>query len=422
MSSLTQRRHKVLIILGFIYILAGLVLNEWTLGQLLASDGKIEKTSGRLIILFFQLALISLGVICIVLRKHDFVINMNLVVVTLFLSSPLTGELLIRAAISFEFAPFRHAFLYADGYSDSDYFKLLKTWFPETDISWASNPDLALGWAPEKSLENPLGIIAGDPYDTVFNNTILFFGDSFVQGQTPMMDKLPQLLDREISSYKVYNYGVAGYGVDQIYLRFLQTYTAFKEPIIIVGILTTDLDRSVLAIRDRPKPYFSLENGKLKLQGTPVNPDIQDWIKQNPVQIKSYLYAFIRQRMRLLLAGDDPLAMEYKQLEKKKINKRIIEVLINTVREDKLRLIFVLFYGKGELQKVGWRETFLKELFSASNVPYLDTKQILLHSAATQKVDLDSYYYPGEQGHPNEAGNRVIAKAIAELLGGLDIY
>ena len=58
------------------------------------------------------------------------------------------------------------------------------------------------------------------------------------------------------------NYGVAGYGVDQIYLLFEQSLELYRRPLVVVSLLRTDLDRTILSDQ---KPHFEPHEGKLVL-------------------------------------------------------------------------------------------------------------------------------------------------------------
>ena len=155
--------------------------------------------------------------------------------------------------------------------------------------------DPELGWDTRPTPEDPLGIHAIEPYVVEdFVEPILFYGDSFVGGR----DNIPHELDLLLPHRSVLNFGVGGYGVDQIYLKFAKTAQDFDDPLVLIGILTYDLDRSVLGIRTYQKPYFDSEDCALILRNTPVLPTTQAFIDQNPVEINSYFLRFVLFRLR----------------------------------------------------------------------------------------------------------------------------
>lgn len=75
--------------------------------------------------------------------------------------------------------------------------------------------------------------------------------------------------------------------------------------------------------------------------------------------------------------------------------------------------MFVIFYGYNELQGAGWRDMFLKSQLARWSVPYVDTKEVLLHSAQTESRSVSDYYHGyAVWGHLNERGYEIMAKAI----------
>lgn len=276
--------------------------------------------------------------------------------------SLLLTEGVLRLALSdmFSVERLRNPSLYAAPLADDDYFKLQYRWnIPNPP---RVNPrvtlrqfDPLLGWRPQESAANPLGLIEQTPYAVDPNRpTILFFGDSYVAGKTKLPDKMPQILDRAIPSYRVYNYGVAGYGVGQIYLRFRQTRGEFRDPVILLGILTRDLDRSVLAFRGAPKPQFVVKHGELEMENLPLADDIDGWLRNHPVRIRSYLAAYLEQVARRqtgemqvihrLLASPD----QYRRAEIEAVNTKILEAAVAESKRRGLRFMFVIF-GKKRL-------------------------------------------------------------------------
>jgi hypothetical protein len=243
------------------------------------------------------------------------------------------------------------------------------------------------------------------------NECVLFFGDSFVAGRGPLAERIPQQLE-EILGVRVYNYGVAGYGLDQIFLRFRETHPLFARPIIVIGILTTDLDRSVLSIRTGQKPWFALRDGALELRGVPIDPDPERFVAGQPPRIPSYFAALALRQGRLAIGGGRGAELGYKREEKQAINRRILEELVaETARRD-LPLFFVLFYEPGELRRSGWRESFLREELARLGAPYLDTKELFLR--ARERSQIVAEFYRTTDAHPSSAGNLLVAEAVAQ--------
>ena len=125
----------------------------------------------------------------------------------------------------------------------------------------------------------------------------------------------------------VLNYGVSGYGVDQIYLRFLDTFGHYDDPIVLIGIQDRDLDRSILTIRGRQKPQLRIENDELVVGNLPIR-DTTIFVEENPIELDSYLLRLVLLRVRMLGAEawvDRLLGYDQRQELKLRLNRRILE-------------------------------------------------------------------------------------------------
>jgi len=319
-----------------------------------------------------------------------------------------------RAGIWSGLALFRDPGLYFDWTSDDDYWKLQHLWVKKVVAPSRDIVDPLFGWTVPKSVDNPLGITANLPYRVDYQKpALLFFGDSFVQGVTAMNERIPQRLGAYLPQVQVLNLGVRGYGLDQIYLRIQQARFAFKNPTILAGVLTVDIDRSVLQFRTGPKPYFSVDNGTLELRGIPVDLDPEHWLAQNPPVVTSYFSAFLKNQLRLLHSGNQ-LETFYRRDEKQAVNSRLFEEIVKEARAQTHPLLFVLFYNREELTYKGWRERFIKSEMKRLKAPYVDTKEVLVRKSVQSGIPVKEFYLP--DGHLNSLGNQVVAFAIADKM------
>lgn len=320
---------------------------------------------------------------------------------------------------SFGVPRLRQAWHYADGNFDDDFWKLAFLFRAGQSAQRVGHIDPELGWAPESSPDNPLGLISDTPYRLEnIQRPILFYGDSFVAGATPVHDRIPQVLDRMLPDRSVLNYGVGGYGIDQIYLRFSRTAGEFEKPLVLIGILTRDLDRSILAIRTGQKPYFDIEADTLVIRNTPILSTTSEYIDKNPPHIDSYFLRFVLFRLRPLLPKtwfDRLLGYDQKHLKKLQVNRRLLAAFKDESEASGLQLYTVIFFSRHELEEQGEREQFLKSTLKELEIPHFDTKDLLLdYMARTGSSQQDLYYE--ENGHPNEKGNKVIAEGIFDWL------
>jgi len=197
-------------------------------------------------------------------RKHEATLRAVLIV---FLT--LGGAEFAFRALLFSEAPFvkplQKAGLYADCTSSDDYWKLLYL-FPGHDEpsgaryqrgSKVSHYDSQLGWV--NSLISPETYRHTDAADLGSRTPILLYGDSFAQCRTRPDECFQGLVNGDPqlnSTHRLLNYGVWGYGLDQIYLLYRKTIDLYEDPIVGISSLPEDMDRAVLTVRDAPKPHF----------------------------------------------------------------------------------------------------------------------------------------------------------------------
>jgi hypothetical protein len=402
--------------LGGLFLVAGVLACAWAWMEPPLPEGARRSVKVETVLWVLRVGVAGWGIVILAGRSSRLLFQINVLMLFSAALLFLLGEVFLRAAIGLDVPGFRDPAKYGDWFGDDNYWLLHHRWVRKWKPPSLEFVDPLLGWATPKTADNPLGVITDAPYVPGYERpSVLFYGDSFVEGLTPMASKIPQLLGRKLPASQVYNYGQGGYGVDQIFLRFRQSYSAFKSPAIVFGILTDDLDRCLLSVRTGQKPYFKLEGEQLVLRGLPIAPDQPKWIEQNRPRIWSYVVALLRRKLSLRRAGGYPMDVLYRQTEKERLNARILDEVVRECREHELPLLFVSFYGRNELERTTWREVFMREQFQRLGVPFVDTKEVLLRAAKREGADLWKYYRR-EDWHLNELGNELVADAIAQAL------
>lgn len=141
---------------------------------------------------------------------------------------------------------------------------------------FAATFDPVLGWEPRG--EDPRGF-AGPARDPA-GAAVALFGDSFTLGHPEHEKSWAVQLERQLGR-PVLNFGVAGYGPDQAYLRFEKRYVAAERtPYVVLGVLSENIARIVNRYRgfyyrktylNGVKPRFVLDaGGALQLLPTPI--------------------------------------------------------------------------------------------------------------------------------------------------------
>ena len=310
---------------------------------------------------------------------------------------------------------FRDPSLYTDYFSEDDWWKLYHA-FNKPANDTAKQPHPLLGWSAEFSKETYLHNEVGQ---VGRRRPVLLYGDSFTHCTTAAEECFQGVLnaDKEFSlNHYLLNYGVLGYGVDQIYLLLKNSLSLYHEPYVIVGVHTRDLDRSILSYFVAQKPYFELSKGELALRGTPIIQDQNTYLSNQPPQIWSYLYRLWLyqegrpRRLRNYLRGTDD-----KQARKARINDKIVSEMLNELDKRHLPRLFVIFPQKDEIKREGWHEQFLAEVFRRHGAPYISARVLIGDDMQRTGSTIDAYYL-AQDGHPNAYQNLLVAKELKKRL------
>lgn len=324
-------------------------------------------------------------------------------------------EILLRVAIAFNLGGLRNADLFYNSLSDDNYWKYRLIWSDyEETVMRTLQPDF--GWLPPTSPTNPHGIVLSDagnskPIDTS-GPAVLFYGDSYVQALTPPADAIPQQMDLLLPDENVYNLGVSGFGIGQIYLRLRQTSADFEDPTLLFGMLSFDLDRTVLNVRSAPKPRVSFdEAGQLQVANTPFNQDVEAWMADHPPRTLSFLWALINRTTNLIQSANNGSAFghETRVDEKIAVNGQIMDHAANFAAENNQPLIFVTFYSLSEFENDSWRETFFDEMCKKHDC--INTQPALTAQAQAQNRPVSDFYL-ADGLHLNAEGNKIVAQYI----------
>lgn len=310
---------------------------------------------------------------------------------------------------------FRDPSLYTDLLSHDDWWKLYHT-FNKPANDTAKLPHHLLGWAGNFSKETYRHSEAGQ---VGRRQPVLLYGDSFTQCMIPAEECYQGILnaDREFSrDHYLLNYGVAGYGVDQIYLLLKNSLSLYHKPYVMVGIYTRDLDRSILSFFVAQKPYFKVLEDKLVLHGTPIVHHPRTYLSNNPPRIRSYLYRlWLYQegrpwRVRHYLRGT-----EDKQTRKERVNEKLVVEILREIDSRHLPSLFFIFTDMREIKEMGWREQFLTELCEGLGVPYISTRTLIKEDMQRNAMPIEAYHLKND-AHPNAYQNRLVAEEMKRRL------
>ncbi len=314
------------------------------------------------------------------------------------------------------FASLREASAYAiyvknenEDFFTDDYWKLVDIFRNRDAIR---SPQPLLGWTGFFNQETLMHVDAGKLNG---RKAVLLYGDSFaycidsVRCFEDILNNDPAF----VADHYLLNYGVGGYGVDQICLLFEETIEKFNDPFVIFSLLTTDMDRSMLSFRDGQKPYFQIIDGELELKGIPITLSSHDYIKQNPPHIRSFL--FNRLRNSRLNPIKDPPEKNKAYIEKiETLNELILARVFTRLKDSGLDYVILIFQPEHHPES-DWRLSFLRDLCDKYDVPYICDLDIRKTDSTYKSYDPYRYAVKGD-GHPTSYMNTLIAKELERYI------
>jgi hypothetical protein len=325
--------------------------------------------------------------------KKKWISNLILVLISTFIALVI-GELALRFMLfskSKSFESLRDPSAYAvypkddsEDFSNEDYWKLVYRFRNRNNIE---NPQPLLGWwgfFNRETLEHV------DEKQLQARRPVLLYGDSFAKC-VDSVRCFEDILNNDStfsSDHYLLNYGVGGFGIDQICLLFEETVDRFENPFVIFSLLTTDMDRSMLQFRDAQKPYFEIKGDSLELRGVPIDQSTDEFVKDNPPIIRSYL--FNRFRNTIL----NPVKIQNQDKKKTYIEgiKELNEMIITRAHEN--------------LKKSGLGYVFLIFHIRENDSTY---------------ASYDPYHYAIRgDGHPTSYMNTLIARELKQIILGND--
>ncbi len=349
----------------------------------------------------------------VILRKS--VLVLSIVAITLVAS-----ELIFRAVLLSNLGigkRFRKPSLYFDYFTDDRFWEanyLFGKFYG--DPGQRTHP--LIGWPSERftdtfELRNPVAPAGRRP--------VLLYGDSFAS----CSDSLPRCFETYLNedtrfSGKCYflNYAVGAHGVDQTYLTFKNSVGLYQNPIVVYSLMTMDLDRAVLHVFIKQKPYFTLSGDELIPSTEAIDPDVAHYFATHQPRVRSYLYRlFYRKLTGRNSMATDPARRPLVQ----RLGARILRQAIADLRSRHLDVLFVVFVPNWVSESYvlqrdddDWRLMTILDVLRAEGVPYIVTKDLLKPMLASRPQAIEQLFLG--DGHPSEEQNRIIAEAIRQRL------
>lgn len=301
-----------------------------------------------------------------------------------------------------------------------------------------------LGWFHQK---NKQARLQKDPIDTMIimnseglrslreyqeavpagKTRIMAIGDSFVMGfGVENQEAFPAVMEQEHGDWEVMNFGVAGYGLDQMLMIVRHFAPRYRPNVVLVGIFPEDFWRSTRAFADtgHAKPYFVLSSdGKLNLKNVPVPPpfvlrtnQFPEVIEHSPIEkilLQSMVYRMLKRGW--IKVGKNLKWIDPDTTEEWILGRALLKALQDEIMESGARPVFMLIPPDRWMHDTGKTSLHKSLLRLADKEPliFLDLTPIFREAVAQQ--DLKTYYIEND-GHWTPEGHRLAAEAIQSFL------
>ncbi len=280
----------------------------------------------------------------------------------------------------------------ADGWSGPRHMHPAGEW--DRDLGWTidvANRDESGAWYHPRPLlgdERPVAPL---------------FGDSFMFGTTPDPARIAGHLQEKLPSHRVMNFAVGGYGLGQIVLAVERSLPELEAQDVFVGVLTTDLDRTILAVRSGPKPWFSVEEGRLLEHRDHLAQEPEAYFRRHRPPIRSYVVTRTRLTFARQIAARRGVELSCRVDEKTEIARLLLARLADSC--DGRRCHLLLFHREEELEaEPGWREITIREACESNRLPIIDSREAMLALPAERRFQADR--------HPTAEANEKIATLL----------
>jgi hypothetical protein len=322
--------------------------------------------------------------------------------------------------------------------------------------------DPVLGWRHTPNFQGPMnrmnaaglrGTREYAPTPPVGVLRIAAFGDSFVYGaEVDNAAGWAGRIESENRDFEVLNYGVAGYGVDQAYLRYLREGKAFSPRVVLMGFIPDDINRATSVYRRFLSPgaalfkprYVLNDHGELVLLEVPLKtPADYEHLLLDPHEItrigrNDYWYpscvydnplhdysATLRlacaaggQVYRRWVDPDRPVKGRFFNEDSSafKIHTALFRAFSAAVRQNGARPVVVMLPDLKAVARMGRGEPPiyqpLMDYLRNNDLPYLDAADAF--RPGDRVIDTRTLFAPG--GHYSASGNELVAAWLASKL------
>jgi len=223
-----MKREKILVIVGVLFILAGIILNPWIISRFSGYSYSLRVDYVRTAIYIFESIMVGWGVMAIVYRKKSFMVNVILLLLVTLVILPLCAEIYIRL----------NPRLYSEGYRPSKNDKIVYELHPGFTIRLLDAKVSPQGLNDRIfSLEKPADV-----------TRIAIVGDSVSFGwRVGTKNSFPKILEwmlnyKKEANFEVINFSVPGYNTSQELAVIEEKVLKFQPDMVILVYSDNDIN------------------------------------------------------------------------------------------------------------------------------------------------------------------------------------
>jgi hypothetical protein len=264
-------------------------------------------------------------------------------------------------------------------------------------FGWIANREYS-----ETKLEiNPQGFRDPKDFNSIDLNSgkirIMILGDSFIWGTgSTAKETVPNFLQIILKDeYEVFNLGIPGWGVDQMYLAYKKYKDVIRPSIVILAFIDDDVRRVLEAYTPggTSKPSFTINNGELVFRTSTSKSELF----LNKIMGKSVFLSLITRVI-------------YTEKVARPIVKELFLKMVQETEHRREKFVVVRIPYKEQkgnfIRKIEWHLRSFKDVFKYTNVQYLE----LLEEMTKTPTWVKDFYI--EDGHMSPAGNKYLAAYI----------
>ena len=261
---------------------------------------------------------------------------------------------------------------------------------------------------------------------------IALAGDSFTFGEdVKFEDTWGYFLEKELNSnVPILNFGVSGYGLDQIFLRYDKDIRTWKPKVVIFGFISHDVERTMfvypfLSFPEWNMPFaksrFILHEGELKNINVPTftpqaifsrgaitelaSVEYHKGYKRSDWEKGLYDVSYLSRAFMTWFPRWEPVAPDVSNEALVSVNAAIVKAFTRLAMEDGSIPLVVYFPNKEELEKASSPRTIGKRVLERAEIAYIDLTSCLL------KLDADDRFGPLSR-HYSSRGNAAVAECL----------